>query len=66
MYNFPFLSLLEFIEGVHPTGPALINLFLPGTRVIRGPDWQWQNQVILCVCMYVMRKYTYQCVCSHI
>ena len=46
---YPLLSIcflqIEFIEGVHPTGPALIDLFTPGTRVVRGPDWKWGNQV---------------------
>ena len=36
---------IEFIEGVHPTGPALIDFFTPGTRVVRGPDWSWGDQV---------------------
>ena len=46
-YHYLFLSLrhIEFIDGVHPTGPTLINLFTPGTRVVRGPDWKWGDQV---------------------
>ena len=45
----PLLSIcflqIEFIEGVHPTGPALVDFFTPGTRVVRGPDWRWGDQV---------------------
>ena len=36
---------VEFIEGIHPTGPALVGLFTPGTRVVRGPDWNCGSEV---------------------
>ena len=42
-----FFLYIEFIEGVHPTGPALVYLFTPGTRVVRGPDWEYDDQVIM-------------------
>ena len=47
--NHTYVHLIEFIEGVHPTGPKLVHLFTPGTRVVRGPDWRYMygDQVIM-------------------
>ena len=29
------------------TGPEMAKLMTKGTRVVRGPDWKWANQVLL-------------------
>ena len=28
------------------SGPELVPHLTPGTRVVRGPDWKWGDQVI--------------------
>lgn len=34
---------------VNLTGPEMAKLMTKGTRVVRGPDWKWADQVLLVV-----------------
>ena len=35
-------------------GPDSFDLMTPGTRVVRGPDWKWGQQVCLYeICVYI-------------
>lgn len=38
-------SLIHGSAGIPVTGVEVISRLTPGTRVVRGPDWKWGDQV---------------------
>lgn len=39
-------------RGASLSGPELASILKIGTRVVRGKDWKWGDQVIFYICIY--------------